>query len=176
MCNYSKDKPKHINIKVVVRCKTNIINQIFMPNSKPFAILMEDHREVAKLFRQIEDTTERAEKTREELFAEIKTALDLHAQIEESILYPALEKVDKTHDLTLESVEEHAVVKQLLSELESEDQTTEEWTAKLTVLIENVEHHVEEEESDLFPKAEQALTEDELAALEQELVAAKSQA
>jgi hemerythrin-like domain-containing protein len=147
-----------------------------MSKSNPFEILKEDHREVAKLFREIEDTTERAEKTRDTLFAEIKTALELHSQIEETILYPALEKVEKTHDLTLESEEEHKVVKELLLQLDSEDATTEEWTAKLTVLIENVEHHVEEEENDLFPKAEQALSEEDLTALEEALAAAKNQA
>lgn len=147
-----------------------------MSKSDPFAILKEDHRAVAKLFREIEDTTERAEKTRDTLFAEIKAALDEHTRIEEEILYPALEKAEKTHALTLEAEEEHAVVKDLLAQLESEDATAEEWTAKLTVMIENVEHHVEEEENDLFPKAEQALTEDELTALEEELIAAKNQA
>lgn len=147
-----------------------------MPNSKPFAILIEDHRKVAKLFREIEDTTERAEKTRDGLFAEIKTALDEHTRIEEEVLYPALERADKTHELTLEAEEEHKVVKELLAQLESEDNTTEEWTAKLTVMIENVEHHVKEEENELFPKAEKALNEDELTTLEEELVASKGQA
>lgn len=146
-----------------------------MSNSKPFVMLIEDHRADSKLFRNIEDTTERAAKTREQLFIEINTALDKHAEIEEMILYPALEKQEKTRPLTLKSEQEHAVVKQLLSELAAEDQTAEEWTAKMKVLIENVEHHIEEEENELFPKAEQALSEEELQSLENELMNAKNQ-
>jgi iron-sulfur cluster repair protein YtfE (RIC family) len=146
-----------------------------MANIEPFEILKKDHRKVEEIFEELEDTTERAEKTRQELFEELKTALDAHAELEESILYPALEKIGKTHDLTLEAVEEHAVVKTLLEELANEDETTEEWTAKIKVLKENVDHHVKEEEDELFPNAEQAMGKDDLLELAEELEAAKAE-
>ncbi len=140
-----------------------------MADTNLFQSLIEDHHRVAKLFEQISDTTERAEKTREDLFADIKTALENHTKLEETALYPALEKVNQTHDMTLEAEEEHKVVKTLLEELATEDPTTEEWTAKITVLKENIEHHVKEEEEELFPKAEKAMTEDDLAVLSEAL-------
>jgi hypothetical protein len=120
-------------------------------------LLKKDHRVVAELLKEIEATTERAEKTRDELFAKIKKMLDVHSEIEETILYPALKETEETHDITLEAYEEHAVVKTLLAELAAEDKTTEAWLAKLTVMRENIEHHVEEEEKEMFKEMEQAL-------------------
>lgn len=125
-------------------------------------LLKKDHREVAALLKEIQNTTERAEKTREELFAQIKEALEVHTKIEEDVLYPALKETKTTHDITLEAYEEHAVVKTLLKELDAEDKNTEEWLAKLTVMSENIEHHVEEEEEDMFVKMEKALPKEEL--------------
>ena len=146
-----------------------------MPNPNPFVSLKEDHRKVEKIFEEILDTTERAEKTRKQLFAELKTALDMHTKLEETALYPALEAIEKTHDLTLEAVEEHNVAKTLLEELESGDETTEEWTAKMTVLKENIEHHVKEEEGELFPDAEKAMSEDELSALAESMESVRAE-
>jgi iron-sulfur cluster repair protein YtfE (RIC family) len=138
-----------------------------------FTLLKADHKKVAGLMDKIEDTTERAIKTREELFTELKTELDIHAQIEETILYPVLEKAKETHEISLEAYEEHKVVKQLLSELASEPKDAEEWTAKFTVLKENVEHHVEEEEGEMFKKARRVLSEEEIAELGTRLEEAK---
>jgi hemerythrin-like domain-containing protein len=146
-----------------------------MANPNPFTSLKEDHKKVAAMFAEIEDTTERAEKTRQEVFAELKTALDMHTTLEETALYPALEKVDLTHDLTLEAEEEHKVAKDLLEQLAAEDPTTEEWTAKITVLRESIEHHVEEEETELFPDAEKAMSEDDLTALAEALAATRAE-
>ena len=138
-----------------------------------FTLLKTDHKTVAGLMEKIDGTTERAIKTRDELFTQLKTELDIHAMIEETILYPVLEKVDPTHDITLEAYEEHRLVKQLLSELESEAKDSEEWTAKFTVLKENVEHHVEEEEGEMFKKARKALSEEEIKTLGARLEEAK---
>ena len=87
--------------------------------------------------------------------------LDVHARIEETIFYPELKKADETRDITLEAFEEHRLVKQLLGELEEMDKGAEEWTAKFTVLKENVEHHVEEEEGEMFPKARKVSSEEQ---------------
>src|SRR5688572_7584011 len=118
-----------------------------------FTLLKADHKKVAGILEKIDATTERGIKTREELFAQLKNELDIHAHIEETVLYPALEEADETRDITLEAYEEHALVKQLLGELETLDKSEETWTAKFTVLKENIEHHVEEEEGEMFKKA-----------------------
>ena len=140
-----------------------------------FALLKADHEKVAGILETLEDTTERAVKGRDDLFARLKAELDLHAMIEEEIFYPALEDTEEAREITLEAYEEHRLVKQLLAELEAEPKDTEEWTEKFTVLKENIEHHVEEEEGELFKKARQALSEEELETLGEELQAAKQQ-
>ncbi|HEV2861221.1 MAG TPA: hemerythrin domain-containing protein [Pyrinomonadaceae bacterium] len=127
-----------------------------------FQLLKEDHKKVSGIFQQLEPTTERALKTREELFTKLKQELDIHAQIEETIFYPAIKDAHETREITLEGFEEHHVVKTLLGELEAMPVDTEEWAAKLKVLQENVEHHVEEEEEEMFQKARQVLSEEEI--------------
>ena len=140
-----------------------------------FTLLKADHKKVAGILEKIDSTTERGVKTREELFTQLKTELDLHAHIEETILYPALEQADETRDITLEAYEEHRLVKQLLGELDSLGKDEETWTAKFTVLKENIEHHVEEEEGEMFKKARKVLSEKEAEDLGERLEAAKSE-
>jgi iron-sulfur cluster repair protein YtfE (RIC family) len=140
-----------------------------------FDLLKADHEKVAGILETIEGTTERALKGREELFAKLKEELDLHARIEEEIFYPAIEEEKATREITLEAYEEHRLVKQLLIELEAEPKDTEEWTAKFTVLKENIEHHVEEEEGEMFKKARTVLSKDEAEVLGERLQEAKQQ-
>ena len=140
-----------------------------------FNLLKSDHEKVAGILTSIEETTERAVKGRDELFARLKEELDLHAKIEEEIFYPALEESEETREVTLEAYEEHRLVKQLLAELETEPKDTEEWTAKFTVLKENIEHHVEEEEGEMFKNARKVLSEDEIETLGNRLQEAKRQ-
>ncbi len=123
-----------------------------------FELLKHDHKTVAGIFEKLEPTTERAVKTRHELFAQLKEELEIHAHIEETIFYPVLKKEAATRDITLEGVEEHHLVKILLEELTTTPVDTEQWTAKLKVLQENVEHHVEEEEEDMFKNARKVLS------------------
>ena len=125
-------------------------------------LLKEDHKKVSGIFEQLEPTTERATKTREELFGKLNQELSIHAKIEESIFYPAIKKAAETRDIVFEGIEEHHVIKMLLKELESMPVDTEQWTAKVKVLKENVEHHVEEEEGDMFPKAQDVLEEEQI--------------
>ncbi len=127
-----------------------------------FQLLKEDHQKVSGIFQQLEATTERAEKTRTELFAKLREELDIHTQIEEAIFYPAIKQAAETREIVLEGFEEHHVIKMLLKELEALPVDTEQWTAKLKVLQENVEHHVEEEEGEMFQKARQVLSEEEI--------------
>ena len=123
-----------------------------------FNLLKADHKKVADILEKLDATSERALKTREELFTKLKRELDVHSRIEETIFYPVLEEADETHEITLEALEEHALVKQLLEELQSLAKDDEQWTAKFTVLKENVEHHVEEEEGEMFKKARKVLS------------------
>ncbi|MGH9945174.1 MAG: hemerythrin domain-containing protein [Pyrinomonadaceae bacterium] len=125
-------------------------------------LLKQDHDTVEEIFEKLEPTTERAVKTRQELFANLKQELDVHAHIEESIFYPVLKQEAETREITLEGYEEHHVIKMLLSELEAAPVDTEQWAAKLKVLQENVEHHVEEEETDMFKSAREVLDKDQL--------------
>jgi iron-sulfur cluster repair protein YtfE (RIC family) len=140
-----------------------------------FELLKKDHEKVAGIFEKLEPTTERGVKTREELFTQLKQELDVHAHIEETILYPVLKEKDETEDITLEAYEEHNVVKQLLAELEALPKDDETWGAKLKVLQENVEHHVEEEEGEMFKDARKVLSQQQIDELGARLEAAKQQ-
>jgi hemerythrin-like domain-containing protein len=138
-------------------------------------LLKTDHEKVAGIFEQLEPTTERAVKTREELFAKLQQELDVHAHIEETIFYPVLKHEAETRDITLEGIEEHHVIKTLLKELAAMQVDSEQWTAKLKVLKENVEHHVEEEESDMFKGAREVLSKEQLEDLGTRMEAAKKE-
>jgi hypothetical protein len=138
-----------------------------------FELLKKDHEKVSGILEKLDATTERGVKTRDELFTQLKTELDIHAQIEEQILYPVLKELKETHEITLEAFEEHAVVKQLLAELERLPKDDETWGAKLTVLKENVEHHVEEEEDEMFKDARKVLGREQLEELGARLQEAK---
>jgi hypothetical protein len=137
----------------------------------PFELLKSDHRKVADLFDRLESSSG---KTKLSLFNQIKSELELHTHIEETIFYPALEKPEETHDLTLEAYEEHNVVKQLLTELSGARAANDEWEAKAKVLRENVEHHVNEEENELFDQAQDALSEEQLDKLGDRMAAEKA--
>jgi iron-sulfur cluster repair protein YtfE (RIC family) len=125
-------------------------------------LLKADHDRVKKMLNDLDETTERAEKTRTELFAKLNEELTIHAKIEESIFYPAIKQEAETREIVLEGFEEHHVIKMLLKELDSMPVDTEQWAAKLKVLKENVEHHVEEEEQEMFQKSREVLSEDEI--------------
>jgi hypothetical protein len=118
-----------------------------------FTLLKEDHEKVSGIFAKLEETTERAEKTRTELFAQLKQELEIHAHIEETIFYPELKREAETREITLEGVEEHKDIKAALAELGTTDVTSELFAVRVKVLKELVEHHVEEEEGEMFKKA-----------------------
>lgn len=127
-----------------------------------FNILKDDHRKVAKLLDEASETTERAIKGRKELISKIKSELTLHSKMEESIFYPVLKEYKETHELIMESYAEHETIEYLLKQVSSEGPENDEWLAKLTVLKENVEHHVDEEENQLFPKVRKILDQTQL--------------
>lgn len=131
-----------------------------------FNLLKTDHRKVAELFDQLESANGKAKL---QVFAQIKTELELHTHIEETIFYPALEDPKQTHELVLEAYEEHDVVKKLLAQLSKAKSADEEWEAQAKVLRENVEHHVEEEENELFKKTRAALSQEEIETLGEQM-------
>jgi hemerythrin-like domain-containing protein len=136
-------------------------------------LLEEDHKKMKKLLEELDSTTERGVKTREELFAKVRKELRIHETIEEEILYPALKEHPKAKEIVLEGYEEHHVADTILDELEDVSVDDERWGAKLSVLKENIEHHIEEEEDEMFKKARQAFDSDELEQMGERMEARK---
>lgn len=141
-------------------------------------LLKEDHKKVNGLFKEFEKGKETLDSAqRRQLVDQMIKELTTHAFIEETIFYPvARESVPNTDDQVLESVEEHHVVAWLLAELRELDPANETFNAKVTVLIENVRHHVEEEENEFFPQVRKAMGRKRLTELAEELTAAKPNA
>jgi hemerythrin superfamily protein len=140
-------------------------------------LLKDDHKTVEKLFKQFEKAGDDAKKEKRDLVDRIIEELSVHAFIEEQIFYPvAREAVPETEDHVLESLEEHHIVKWVLQELSDLSPDDERFDAKVTVLMENVRHHVEEEEQDWFPEVRKGLGRKKLQELGAQLEKAKKKA
>jgi predicted DNA-binding protein len=139
-------------------------------------LLKIDHDKVKGLLTELESTTERGIKTRAELFSTIKGELTLHEIVEEEIFYPELKAHPKAKDIVLEGYEEHHVVDVLMGELEALDVSDETWGAKALVMKENIEHHIEEEEGEMFRQARQVFDAKELEDLGARMEARKTSA
>jgi hemerythrin superfamily protein len=125
-------------------------------------LLKSQHREVEKLFAALEKAKDTREK--QKLFGEVADSLAGHATIEEHQFYPAV-RAKRTEDILLESLEEHLGIKRVLADLLKIDAKDKTFEAKLKVLKEQVEHHVGEEEEELFPKVKKVLDKEHLEAL-----------
>lgn len=137
-------------------------------------MLKDDHKAVEQLFKRFEKAGDRAHVEKREIVDRIIEELSVHAAIEEQLFYPvARATVPDTEDVALESLEEHHIVKWVLSELETMAPQDERFDAKVTVLMENVRHHVEEEEQDLFPMVRDELGRNALADLGEAMAAAR---
>jgi hemerythrin superfamily protein len=139
------------------------------------ALLTADHNEVRELFAQFRQAHEADDMARmKELQQEIFSELETHTRIEEDIFYPAVRDVDEEEltETVDEGVQEHHVVKVLMREIESVS-GDDTFTAKMKVLMENVEHHAEEEETDMFPDLRGKMSQERLEELGAELQAAK---
>jgi hemerythrin superfamily protein len=135
-------------------------------------LLKKDHQKVKELFKLAEASE--GDKGQRQLFKQIKTELETHTHIEETVFYPAMEKHEELKDMVAESYEEHRQVKTLLKEMESLVSDSEKFEPKLKVLIENVKHHAEEEEEGkMFPQVRELVDRAALEELGQELEAAK---
>ncbi len=140
-------------------------------------LLRNDHQAVQQLFKRFEKAGDTAYVEKRQIVDQIIEALSVHAAIEEQLFYPvARATVPATEDIALESLEEHHIVKWVLSELVDLDPRNERFDAKVTVLIENVRHHVEEEQNDFFPKVRNGLGRKELADLGEAMAKAKATA
>ncbi len=124
-------------------------------------LLEKQHREVEELFEEFEGAGQGAKKTRERLCQEISDQLAVHAEIEEKLFYPESKQAD-TEEILRESVEEHLAVKRVIAELLEGGVEDEQFDARMKVLQEQVEHHVEEEEQELFPKVRKSCSKEEL--------------
>lgn len=134
-----------------------------MPNA--ITMLKSDHVAVKRLLRELNATTDRAVKERERLVNEIERGIKTHAQIEEEVFYPAFkaatEKTDAV-DMFYEAEEEHHLVDMLLPALVHANPKSHEFEAKAKVLLDLIEHHVKEEEGEMFPKARQVFDDEQL--------------
>lgn len=123
-------------------------------------LLIADHEKVSALFDEVKATED--EEKHKQLFEQISAELKTHTHIEETIFYPALKNYEELKDMVLEAFEEHKQVRTLIREIENLTDGSEKLDAKLKVVIDNVEHHIEEEENEMFPKVEQLFSEAEL--------------
>jgi len=137
-------------------------------------MLTGEHREVEELFEQFEKLGERANNKKKQIADQICTALILHARIEEEIVYPAARDAVKDADDLLDEAEvEHASAKDLIMQIQEMDPEDELYDAKVKVLSEQIEHHVKEEEKEMFPKVKKS--EVDLVALAEEMVTRKDE-
>ena len=121
-----------------------------------YQILKVDHKTFKALLKKLDETTERSHKERLTLFTKLKETLIPHARAEEKIFYESLKlsEVKEAEDLAFEGYEEHGVADRLIKELDKTDTTDKRWGALMSVLKENLEHHIKEEEENLFKKGQ----------------------
>jgi hemerythrin superfamily protein len=157
-----------------------------MPKQTAIALLKADHAAVKKLFAQEQRAAKQDDEKKQSIFDQIKDALTVHATIEEEIFYPAVKKARQEHvkekarqehvkDEVREGYEEHRQIKNLLAQIASITPDDETWDMKIKVLKEDVEHHVKEEEGEMFPDARKFLGERRLIELGAELQARKQE-
>src|SRR6201992_1774424 len=141
-------------------------------SSDAIVLLKEDHKEIKRLFREFGDAGENAVKTKGKLVDKIIELLTVHTYIENEVMYPEVrELLPDLEDDVLESYEEHHVADVLCMELAAMSPDAERFVAKTTVLIENVTHHIEEEEDEWFPKVREGLGRKQLSELGEQLLA-----
>ena len=140
-------------------------------------LLKEDHKEIRKLFADFENAGENAHKTKDKIVHRIIELLTVHTYLENEIMYPRVrELLPALEEDILESYEEHHVADVLVMELYGMQPEHERFDAKTTVLIENVRHHIEEEEDEWFPKVREGLGRKQLQEIGEEMLEAKKTA
>lgn len=152
-----------MNAKQTTRSKADQMDAI--------SLLTDDHKKVQKLFRQFDKLKEEEDESRQDLVKQICAELTIHAQIEEEIFYPAARSAIKDQDLLDEAEVEHTSAKALISQLSSMDVSDDLYDAKVKVLGEYINHHVKEEQDELFPEVKKAKL--DLATLGEEMMSRK---
>jgi hemerythrin-like domain-containing protein len=140
------------------------------------ALLEADHRRMEDLMKRGEDTTERAVQGRKDLLDRLTAELNVHELIEEQVLYPALQKHPEAKDIVLEGFQEHHVADLIVKELHEVAADNEQWGAKFKVLKESIEHHIGEEEGEMFRTARAVFSQEELETMGAQMAALKTQA
>jgi hemerythrin superfamily protein len=148
---------------VAMRARWSAREEVWMD---ALSLLKDDHDEVKQMFGEIEsaDIDERMD-----LIERLQSELTVHEAIEEEIFYPALRSHAEAKDLILEALEEHDVVNSIMSEILATLPSDETWMAKFTVMRENLEHHIEEEEGEMFDAAKDLMTKETLESLGDEM-------
>jgi len=129
-----------------------------------YDILKAEHDQVAELFQQALSDGSKVS------FVKIKLKTDPHMMGEEKLFYPRLEAKEELRELVSEAYKEHNEAKTLICEMEGMDERDENWTAKLSELKQSIDHHVEEEESKVFERARNALSQEEAEEIAQEYI------
>ncbi|GAB4195705.1 MAG: hypothetical protein Fur006_42450 [Coleofasciculaceae cyanobacterium] len=137
-----------------------------------FELIKTDHRKVEEIFSAIEST--KTSKTLDKHFNQLYKELSLHAQVEELTFYPTIRNHEGTEELLEEAEEEHTEVKVMLEQMKSMDSSSKEFKEKLSQLKEAVQHHVQEEEEEVFPQIRQMMSTEELKQLASEFQEVKS--
>ena len=144
-----------------------------------YEVLKRDHRHVEHLFKRIEKALDKKDFSEvPELFDELKTELTAHSKAEQEVFYQPLKILSadpQGKDLSWEGEEEHHVIRLLLSELSRVPFHSEEWSAKMKVLSEVVDHHVEEEEEEIFVKARKVFSEEDAENIAEDMETLKAQ-
>jgi len=151
-----------------------------MQHQDAIALLKADHTKVKELFAALEETSEHAKAQLTRLGTQICDELTVHTEIEEQIFYPAVRERTEgdhkaEHDLVLESFEEHAAAKKVIEDLRATDAADESYKPKVKALSELIDHHVHEEEHELFPGAKKIFSREELDELGSRMETLKSQ-
>jgi len=137
-------------------------------NTDAIALLKKDHEKVRGLLKKLEKAADRGDGRAQELLAQVDREVKIHSQVEEEIFYPAFKEAARTKEeskLYFEAQEEHHVVDMVMPEVHDSERGKEDFAAKTKVLKDLIEHHAEEEEKQMFPKAKKLMDRDELRTL-----------
>ena len=141
-----------------------------------YQLLRQDHLKAKRLIERLGEVADAATSTRERLFQELKQELERHSELEEKHFYPALERHDEGRELVGEALEEHDEIGQLIDALDQSEEEGGDWAMRFSELQEEVEFHIEEEETELFPQAQELLDASEAEAIAQAIARDKTAA
>lgn len=149
-----------------------------MPKTNAISLLRQDHEKVRGLLDRLSATTERALKTRRQLLTKLEHEVKMHARIEEEIFYPSFREAASEKDdieLVAEAKEEHMAAEKVLNDLTRTDPSTISFSGKVKALKELIEHHSREEEHDMFRRAKELMSVEQLQQIGERLLSRKQQ-